>query len=76
MTLTVALPSEIEALLRQVAQERGVELEDVIAQRLTFSREELEDMEDELDVAAARVCKTIRASAKPWTICAPRGDKG
>lgn len=54
MTLTIELKPEVEALLRQVAQERGVDLEAVIAQRLNFSEEDLEELEDELDVAEAR----------------------
>jgi len=56
MTLSVELPSEVENLLRAVAKERGVSLEEVMANRLNFrfSEEELEDFEDELDLAAMR----------------------
>lgn len=49
MTLTIELPPEVEKLLRLVARQRGVALEDVVAQRLHFSSEELEVLEDELD---------------------------
>ncbi len=54
MTLTIELKPEIENLLRQVARERGVALEDVVAQRLNFSEEDLEELEGELDVAEAK----------------------
>lgn len=60
MTLTIELPAEVEKLLRQVARERGIKLEDILAerlglaQRLNFSEEELEELEDELDVAEAK----------------------
>ena len=52
MTLTLELPSEVENLLCAVAKERGVSLEEVVASRLDFSQEGLEDLEDELDIAA------------------------
>ena len=54
MTLTLELKPEVESLLRAVARERGVSLEAVVADRLNFSEDELEEFEDELDVAAAR----------------------
>jgi hypothetical protein len=60
MTLTIDLKPEVERLLRAVARERGVELEDIVAERLglaerlDFSEEELEELEDELDVAEAK----------------------
>ena len=49
--ITLELPSETERLLRLVAQQRGVALEDVVAERLNLSPQELEDLEDELDLA-------------------------
>lgn len=54
MTSTTAFKPEVERLLRAVAKERGTTLEEVIASRLNFSEEELEEFEDELDIAAAR----------------------
>ncbi len=53
MTLTIEIKPEVENLLRQVARERGVALEDVVAQRLNFSEADLEELEDELDNAEA-----------------------
>ena len=54
MTLTLELKPEVENLLRAVAKERGVSLEEVVASRLDFSEESLEELEDELDIAAIR----------------------
>ncbi len=54
MTLPLELKPEVESLLRAVAKERGVSLEEVVASCLDFSEEALEELEDELDVAAAR----------------------
>lgn len=55
MTLTIELKPEIEQLLCAVAKERGVSLEEVVAGRLNFNftEDELEELEDELDVAEA-----------------------
>lgn len=52
MTLTIEIQPEVERLLRAVARERGVPLEEVVASCLDFSPEALEELEDELDVAA------------------------
>lgn len=54
MTLTLELKPEVEHLLRALAKERGVSLEEVVASRFHFSEDELEEFEDELDLAAAR----------------------
>ncbi len=53
MTLTIEIQPEVERLLRAVAQERGVPLEEVVASCLDFSPEALEELEDELDNAEA-----------------------
>ncbi len=50
--ITLEIPSETERLLRLMAQQRGVALEEVVAERLNLSPQELEDLEDELDLAA------------------------
>ena len=52
MTLTIEIQPEVERLLRAVARQRGVALEEVVASCLDFSPEALEELEDELDVAA------------------------
>lgn len=56
MTVSIELPPYVEHLLCEVAKERGVSLEEVIAERinLNFSEDELEEFEDELDIAAVR----------------------
>lgn len=56
MTVSIELPLYVEDLLREVAKHRGTSLEEVIADRinLNFSEDELEDLEDELDIAAVR----------------------
>ena len=55
MTITIELKPEVERLLCAVARERGVSLEEVVAERLNFNftEEELEEFEDELDNARA-----------------------
>jgi len=57
MTLTLELSPETEARLRAIAQEKGASVEYVALKRLDvslLSEEELEDLEDEIDIAAAR----------------------
>jgi len=57
MTLMLELSPETEARLRAIAQERGASVEAVALKRLDvslLSDEELEDLEDEIDIAAAR----------------------
>ncbi len=51
--ITLELPSETERILRLVARQRGVALEEVVAERLNLSPQELEELEDELDNAEA-----------------------
>ena len=56
MSLTIEIEPQLEVRLRGQAAERGVSVEAEIARRLTFSTlsdEEREELEDELDVAAA-----------------------
>lgn len=53
MKLTIELKPEVERLLCAVAKERGVSLEEVVANQLDLSPEALEELEDELDVAEA-----------------------
>lgn len=53
MKLTIKLKPEVERLLCAVAKERGVSLEEVVANQLDLSPEALEELEDELDVAEA-----------------------
>lgn len=53
MTVSIELSPYVENLLCAVAKERGVSLEEVVASRLDFSQEWLEDLEDELDNAEA-----------------------
>ena len=56
MSLTIEIEPQIEARLRAQAAKRGVSIETEIARRLTLStltNEEREELEDELDVAAA-----------------------
>ncbi len=56
MSLTIEIEPQIEACLRAQAAERGVSVEAEAARRLTFATftdEEREALEDELDVAAA-----------------------
>jgi len=55
MTLTLELSPDTEARLRAIAQEKGASLETVALKRLDvslLSEEELEDLEDEIDIAA------------------------
>jgi len=55
MTLTLELSPETEARLRAIAQEKGASLETVALKHLDvslLSEEELEDLEDEIDIAA------------------------
>jgi hypothetical protein len=57
MTLTLELSPQTETRLRAIAQEKGATLEAVALKRLDvslLSEEELEALEDELDIAAAR----------------------
>lgn len=79
MTLTIELKPEIENLLRHVAKERGVSLEEVIADRLNlnFSEEEIEELEDEVDIARAECIlaesdpserKTLDDLRKAWNL--------
>ena len=56
MSLAIEIEPQIEARLREQAAERGISVEAEIARRLAFSTltdEEREELEDELDVAAA-----------------------
>ena len=56
MSLTIEIEPQIEARLRAQAAERGVSVEAEIARRLavsTLTDEEREELEDELDIAAA-----------------------
>ncbi len=47
VTVSIELPPYVESLLREVAKERGVSLEEIVAAKLA------EQLQDELDVAAA-----------------------
>jgi hypothetical protein len=51
--ITLEIPSETERVLRLVAQQRGVALEEIVAERLNLSPQELEELEDEMDNAEA-----------------------
>lgn len=55
MTVSIELEPNIEKLLRVVARDRGVSLEQLLADRinLRFSEEEIEELEDERDNAEA-----------------------
>ena len=56
MPLTIEIEPQIEARLREQAAEHGVSIEAEIARRLSLSTltdEEREELEDELDIAAA-----------------------
>jgi hypothetical protein len=55
MTVSIELEPTVEKLLRTVAKERGVSLEELLADRinLRFSEEEIEELEDERDNAEA-----------------------
>ena len=56
MPLTIEIEPQIEARLREQAATRGVSIEAEIARRLSLSTltdEEREELEDELDIAAA-----------------------
>ncbi len=73
---TIEIEPQIEARLHAQAAERGVSVEAEIARRLavsTLTDEEREELEDELDVAAANRAREplglIRADVKYWTIC-------
>ena len=57
MTLTLEISPETEARLRAIADEKGATLEAVALKRLNvslLSEEEREELEDEMDIAAAR----------------------
>ena len=56
MTVSIEVPPYVEHILSEVAKERGVSIAEVIADRLNlnFSEEEMEEFEDELDIAAIR----------------------
>lgn len=56
MTVSIELPPYVEDLLREVAKHRCTSLEEVIADRLnlSFTEDELELLEDELDIAKAK----------------------
>ena len=66
MSLTIEIEPQTEARLRAQAAERGVSVEAEAARRLavsTLTNEEREELEDELDVAAAnRAARTPRAN--------------
>ncbi len=55
MTVSIELEPYVEKLLRVVARDRGVSLEQLLADRinLRFSEEEIEELEDERDNAEA-----------------------
>ncbi len=55
MTVSIELEPTVEKLLRVVARDRGVSLEQLLADRinLRFSEEEIEELEDERDNAEA-----------------------
>ena len=56
MSLNIEIEPQLEARLREQAAERGVSIEAEAARRLslaTLTDEEREELEDELDVAAA-----------------------
>jgi len=55
MTVSIELEPYVEKLLRTVAKERGVSLEELLAHRINlhFSEEEIEELEDERDNAEA-----------------------
>ena len=76
MPLTIEIEPQIEARLRAQAAERGVSVEAEAARRLAFATltdEEREELEDELDVAAANRAREedwlILGRVKRWTIC-------